>query len=90
MTHYLAIFVETDLGEWRVVFPDLPGCKAMGFTLDDAMFAASSALRQYIQEIGLLPPHPMDLSAVQQSEEWLSENRVDLSRAIISMVPMAA
>jgi predicted RNase H-like HicB family nuclease len=34
MTHYLAIFVETDVGEWRVVFPDVPGCEASGFTLE--------------------------------------------------------
>jgi predicted RNase H-like HicB family nuclease len=88
MQHYIAIFVETELGEWRVVFPDVPGCEAKGFTLDDAKFAAVSALVRSIRENGP-PPLPMDLDAVQRSEAWLSQQRIDLSKAIVSMVPLA-
>jgi predicted RNase H-like HicB family nuclease len=90
VTHYLAIFVETDMGEWRVVFPDVPGCEARGFTLDDAQFAATSALERCIEERGLSAPLPKDLSAVSRSEEWLSRNHIDLSRAVITMVRLAA
>ena len=89
MTHYIAIFMETEFGEWRVVFPDAPGCETKGFTLDDAKFAAVSALVQCIRENGS-PPHPMDLEAVQQSKgEWLSQHHIDLSKAIVSMIPLA-
>jgi predicted RNase H-like HicB family nuclease len=86
MSHYIAIFVENDLGEWRVVFPDAPGCEAKGFTLDDARFAAPSALAQFIQGAGALPLHPMDMDTVQLSEAWLAQHHIDLSKAIVSMV----
>jgi predicted RNase H-like HicB family nuclease len=89
VTHYIAIFVETEVGEWRVVFPDVPGCEAKGFTLDDAKFAAVSALVQCIRENGS-PLHPINLEAVQRNEEWLSQHHIDLSRAVISMIPLAA
>jgi predicted RNase H-like HicB family nuclease len=89
MNHYIAIFVETDFGDWRVVFPDVPGCEAKGFTFDDAKFAAVSALVQSIREGGS-PPRPMDLEAVQRNEEWLSRHHIDLSKAIVSMIPLAS
>jgi predicted RNase H-like HicB family nuclease len=90
MRHYLAIFVQSDVDEWRVVFPDVPACEAHGFTLDDARFSAVTALKRCLEENHLLPPTPMDLSAVERSEEWLKRNHVDLSRAVISMIPPAA
>lgn len=90
MKYYIAIFLEDDVGEWRAVFPDVPGCEAKGFTLDDAKFAAASALTQCIQENGAPPLHPMDMDAVQRSAEWLSQYNIDLSRAVVSMIPMAA
>lgn len=89
MKHYVAIFVENHIGEWRVVFPDLPGCEARGFSLDDARFAAVSALAQRVHESESLP-EPMDLAAIERSEDWLSQNSIDLSRAVISIVPLAA
>ena len=89
MKHYVAIFVENHIGEWRVVFPDLPGCEARGFSLDDARFAAVSALAQRVHGSESLP-EPMDLAAIERSEDWLSQNSIDLSRAVISIVPLAA
>ena len=88
--HYLAIFVEDQLGEWRVVFPDVPGCEARGFTLDDAQYAAASTLSRCLQENGTRPPMPMDMAAVKKSDEWLKQNRVDLSKAVVSMISLAA
>jgi predicted RNase H-like HicB family nuclease len=69
MTYYIAIFVETDFGEWRVVFPDMPGCEAKGFNLDDAKYAAVSALTRNIREGGSMPRVPMSLAAVERNEE---------------------
>jgi predicted RNase H-like HicB family nuclease len=88
--HYIAILIEDHLGEWRAVFPDVPGCEARGFSLDDVKFAAASALNRCIEETGSLPHPPMDLAAVQRSDEWLSDNNVDLSKVVVSMVPLAA
>lgn len=90
MKHYIAILLENDVGEWRVVFPDMPGCEAKSFTLDDATFAAASVLTQCIRENGGPPLHPMDMDAVQRSEKWLQENQVDLSKAVVTMIQLAA
>jgi predicted RNase H-like HicB family nuclease len=79
-----------DVGEWRVLFPDVPGCEAKGFSLDDAKYAAASALQWCIRGSRSTAPLPMDMATVQRSVEWLSQNHVDLSRAIVSMVPVAA
>jgi predicted RNase H-like HicB family nuclease len=90
MRHYLAIFVPKEDGEWRVLFPDVPGCEAHGFSPEAAEFAAASALQQCIQESGSLPPPPMDLAAVQLNDEWLTQNQIDLSKAVVTMVSLAA
>jgi hypothetical protein len=71
-------------------FPDVPGCEAKGVSLDDAKYAAASALAGCIREGSSLPPAPMDLVAVQRSEERLLRDHVDLSKAMVSMIPMAA
>ena len=34
-------------GAYGVVFPDLPGCVAMGYTVEDALVNAEDALRDY-------------------------------------------
>jgi hypothetical protein len=90
MSHYIAIFVEDHIGEWRLVFPDVPGCEAKGFTLHDAQFAAVTALSQCLRENGTEPPWPMGLAAVEQCDEWLEQNHVDLSKAVVSMISVAA
>lgn len=88
MKHYIAIFTQNDMGEWRVVFPDIPGCEAKGFSLDDAKFAATTALAQYIDGQASLP-EPMDLAAIERNRDWLAQNQIDLSKAVISIVPLA-
>jgi predicted RNase H-like HicB family nuclease len=90
MNHYIGIFVQNDVGEWRVVFPDMPGCEAKGFTLDDAKFAAVTALVKCIRESGAPAPLPMDMAAILRSKDWLKQNRVNLSKAVVTMVPLAA
>jgi predicted RNase H-like HicB family nuclease len=90
MKHYIAIFVENDVGEWRAVFPDVPGCEAKGFSLDDAKFAAATALARCIHQSGTPRPLPMDMAAVHRSEEWLEQNQVDLSKAVVTMIQLPA
>jgi predicted RNase H-like HicB family nuclease len=89
MAHYIAIFIENDLDKWRVVFPDMPGCEANGLSLENAGFGAATALGRCIQESGAPAPLPMDLAAVQQCD-WLKHNGVDLSKAVVTMVSLAA
>ena len=57
--------------------------------LHDAEFAAVTALSRCLRGNGT-PPLPMDLAAVEQYDEWLEQNRVDLSKAVVSMISVAA
>ena len=38
-------------GAYGVVFPDLPGCVAMGYTVDDALINAEDAMRDWVDEM---------------------------------------
>jgi predicted RNase H-like HicB family nuclease len=86
--HYIALLVPSSVGEWRVLFPDVPECQAHGYTVDDATFAATTALSRCLAENGHLPPLPRDLAEIERDEEWLSRNNVDLHEAIVTMVSL--
>ena len=86
MSHYIALIIPTAVGEWRVLFPDVPGCETLGFTLEDARYAAVSALRQRVQSAGASAPTPHTLVAIAENEQWLSSNGIDLSKAIVEVV----
>lgn len=47
---YVAL-IDGKAGGYGVVFPDLPGCTAMGRTVDEAMAHASDALRDWVEEM---------------------------------------
>lgn len=42
--------IDGKMGAYGVVFPDLPGCTAMGKTLDEAIANAADALRDWAEE----------------------------------------
>ena len=88
--HYIAILTRSDLGEWRAIIPDLPGCEAKGFSLEDAKFSAASALARCLEQRGGQIREPMDMAAIEHDGEWLAQHQIDLSKAIISVIPLAA
>ena len=47
---YFAL-IDGKLGAYGVVFPDLPGCTAMGDTLDQAITGASAALADWVSTV---------------------------------------
>jgi predicted RNase H-like HicB family nuclease len=58
MARYVAL-IDGKAGAYGVVFPDLPGCTAMGKTVDQAIANAAEALRDWIEvkeEHGKEPP----------------------------------
>lgn len=89
MSHYIALMLRSAVGEWNVFFPDVPDCQAHGYTVDDATFAATTALSRCLAENGHLPPPPRDLAEIERDEEWLSRNNIDLREAIVTMIPLA-
>ena len=61
------ILIDGEDGAYGVVFPDLPGCVAMGHTLDEAMVNAEDALQDWMdsmEELGHEIPDPSPLEAV--------------------------
>ena len=47
MRGYIAIVKTVPGGGYRALFPDLPGCHALGRTIEDALAQAKSALKAY-------------------------------------------
>lgn len=48
MARYIAL-IDGKAGNYGAVFPDLPGCTAMGRTMDEALANAADALRDWIE-----------------------------------------
>ena len=60
MTRY-TVLIDGDAGTYGVVFPELPGCGAMGATIDEALANSANALRDWVEvtlEQGGEPPRP--------------------------------
>lgn len=68
---YFAL-IDGDPGAYGASFPDLPGCTAMGATLDEAMVAASEALADWIgtlKDKGGAIPRPRSAEALRGDPE---------------------
>ena len=70
-TRYTAL-VDGKAGAYGVVFPDLPGCHAMGKSLEQALANAGDALRDWIEvteEEGREIPAPRPLEKLRRDPE---------------------
>lgn len=70
MARYLAIIDEAD-GMYGVVFPDAPGCIAMGATAEEAIADAGDALSEWMLDWiadGNPPPRPRSYAEIERSE----------------------
>jgi len=71
MARYITL-IDGKAGAYGVVFPDLPGCTAMGKTMDQALSNAAEALRDWAEvteENGGKVPLPRNLEAVRRDPE---------------------
>jgi predicted RNase H-like HicB family nuclease len=71
MARYVAL-IDGKAGDYGVVFPDLPGCTAMGSTMDDALANAADALRDWAEvteENGGKVPRPRALEALRRDPD---------------------
>ncbi len=68
MTHYFG-FLDGKPGAYGIVFPDLPGCTAMGDTVEEARINAIEAIADWVLEMGgpEASPQPSSLDAVAGS-----------------------
>ena len=71
MARYVAL-IDGKAGNYGVVFPDLPGCTAMGKTMDEALANAADALRDWaevMEEAGGKVPRPRSLEVLRRDPE---------------------
>jgi predicted RNase H-like HicB family nuclease len=71
VSRYIAL-IDGKAGAYGVVFPDLPGCTAMGKTMDDAFANAADALRDWAdvtEENGGRIPRPRALETLRRDAE---------------------
>lgn len=87
MSRYVAL-VDGEAGAYGVSFPDLPGCVAMGGTVDEALTHAAEALRDWInvtEETAVVPP-PRALEEVRRDADTLEALREGASLAVVPLV----
>ncbi len=71
MARYIAL-IDGKAGAYGVVFPDLPGCTAMGKTMDAALGHAAEALRDWIEvteDAGGKIPAPRALETLRRDAD---------------------
>jgi predicted RNase H-like HicB family nuclease len=67
MSNYTAV-IDGEMGRYGAWFPDLPGCTAMGDTLDQLIFNATDAMRDWaaiLIERGERPPAPRPIEILR-------------------------
>jgi predicted RNase H-like HicB family nuclease len=71
MTRYVALLDGVE-GAYGITVPDLPGCTAMGDTIDEALAHAIGAVREWILDAradGEADPPARDMEAMRRDEE---------------------
>lgn len=66
------VLIDGQKGGYGVVVPDLPGCTAMGATIEDALVNTMAAMRDWAEvtaEGGNEVPRPRDPDAVREDED---------------------
>lgn len=78
------VLIDGEPGGYGVVFPDLPGCVAMGETVEEALGNAEESLRDWIASMeshGQRIPEPSDSQSVHvpdsSSLEFVSQVRAE-------------
>jgi predicted RNase H-like HicB family nuclease len=85
---YIAL-VDGEPGAYGVVFPDLPGCTAMGDTVDDAIAAAASSLNDWVSSVeadGYPVPKPRTAEEIRKDPAVAEALAEGSSLAIILLV----
>ena len=67
-----AVLIDGEAGGYGVAFPDLPGCVAMGATVEEALANAAEAARDYaltVEEAGGTVPAPSRVDTLRADPE---------------------
>ena len=92
MKHYLAVLVPRPGGGWRAHFPDFPGCRAEGESVEAAIDAAAASAAEHgrwLRAQGVSLPHPQTYDEVRHySNGWAAERGIDWAHALASLVKL--
>lgn len=88
MTRYMAL-IDGEAGGYGAAFPDLPGCTAMGATMDVALVNATAALADYVetaQAYREAVPAPRPMEALREDPEVREALEAGASFASIALI----
>lgn len=88
MPRYVVLVDQGEDGAYGVVFPDLPGCNAMGDTVEDALANAADAASDWASEVrkdGDIPA-PRTAAEILADPEW--QETMDEIPSIMAFVPL--
>jgi predicted RNase H-like HicB family nuclease len=83
------VMIDGKIGAYGVVFPDLPGCAAMGKTIDGALANAAEALRDWVEateEGGEVVPAPRALEDLRRDPDVAEALAAGASLAVVPLV----
>jgi hypothetical protein len=86
--HYVALLLPTDIGEWRVLFPDVADCEASAFTARDATYVAATALARCARRKPGGLPLPRSLLQIESDRDWFKTHGVALRETVVTMIPL--
>ena len=86
MPQYIAVLVPGDVGIWRALLPDVPECDAQASELTQARSRAAECLHRHVRSSSAPLPPPRSLQEIERDQDWLKRNRVDFSRALVTVV----
>ncbi|KPF78900.1 hypothetical protein IP78_10350 [Brevundimonas sp. AAP58] len=78
--HYIAL-IDGEPGAYGLVVPDLPGCTAMGKTVDEARANAVEAVRHWIEVTrasGRDVPAPRSIEALTNDPDFIEDREASL------------
>ena len=88
MTRYAAL-IDGKKGAYGVVVPDLPGCTAMGKTVDEAIVNTAAAMRDWAQvvvESGGKVPSPRALEDIRSDPEIVEAVNTGATLASVPLI----
>jgi predicted RNase H-like HicB family nuclease len=91
MKHYLVVLVPNAECRWRAHFPDFPGCRAEGRSVEAAVDASAAAAAEHARWLRarVSLPHPQTYEEVRHhSNGWAAERGIDWTHAVASFVKL--
>ena len=84
-TRYL-VLIDGKRGAYGAVFLDLPGCTAMGHTIEETLRNAAEAAGEWVQAIGKPPPQPRSIETLRNDPEVKRALAADSTLAIVPVI----